>query len=102
MERTSEECLQRMEALVRRMANDECGGSTHARSEAREIVAELDASQDEGERWVIAKAKANEQKFVTPHAPARLEALEQCLRDGIAKGRELALAELKASGRLLT
>lgn len=40
--KTSDECLAKMEALVRRMASDECGGSTHARKEARAIVAELD------------------------------------------------------------
>lgn len=85
MKRTAEDQLQRMEALVRRLA-----GATDIRAateEARAIVAEIDGPQSD-EDW----ANSIMPKEFTSHS---WEAVRDWVLAGIAKGRELALAEQK-------
>jgi len=88
--RTSEECLQRMEALVKKMATrSEMHATGHDYDEARLIAKELNAEKGPktDEEWVdFYRAKANGCYTKEAHSALMLEC--------IAKGRELALAEL--------
>jgi hypothetical protein len=83
----AEQCLQRMEALVRRMAT---GNVAHTVSteEARAIVAEIDGGKtvdrsckELADKWI--------DDFVTPLPSARRTSLEAAIGEAIAKGREL-------------
>lgn len=96
MERTSEECLQRMEALLRRIATGRVAHTVSA-DEAREIVAELDKGRPSEDLKAAREVVHNifvsdERDFLSGDEdkgfPVKIASA------AIAKGRELALAEV--------
>lgn len=108
MERTGLEHVERLERLARRIAAFDAmsrSGATTLVTEAREIVAELD-KQSVGIDLIEARKLAATRG---DDMDARIIAGDmdtfECViyrLEGIAKGRELERAELKALGKLLT
>lgn len=94
--KTAQEQLQRMEALVKRMAKrSEMHATGHDYDEARAIVAEIDGYSPSKEALAYIKFEGVP---AGPHWDSypewSNESYAKAYDDGIAKGRELALAEV--------